>query len=166
MKIDLPSLKKIAKAVPDLTIAHLVAVLTSVVEVERTETERERIANKRQQPATTANNDQQTPTHEEQDKQLYRDFKAVCGRSCGGFVTDLKKANHFDLAKVRAVLDVAKTKADPAAYVAAECKRQANGTGTSTVAAAFDRLSADAEIQPGSGDGPLLDLTATSDRTR
>lgn len=168
MKIDLATLKRIAKATPELTIAQFVAVWSEKIEDQKRETERDRIANKRGKPTnnepTIANIDQQPPTYEQQEAALYAFAKTVCGARAGGLVTDLLKQHGRDLVAVRAIFDRARQSSDPKAFVAGNIRKQGNGTGTSTMDA-FDRIITREKMGPGSGDGPLLDLTPTSSRT-
>lgn len=164
MQIELATLKRIAKATPELTIAQLVAVLEVRIEENRRDQERVRIAEKRQQTATPANNEQQAPTYEQQEAALYAFAKTVCGARAGGLVTDLLKQNGRDLVAVRAIFDRAQKTSDPKAFVAATIRKQGNGAGTG-IMDTFDRLIAEAKAGPGAGDGPLLDITPTSSRT-
>lgn len=168
MKIDIVALKRIAKAAPDLTVAEFVAVWGEKIEDQKRETERDRIANKRGKPTnnepTTTNIHQQPPTYEQQEAALYAFAKTVCGARAGGLVTDLLKQHGRDLVAVRAIFDRARQASDPKAFVAGNIRKQGNGTGPG-VMDTFDRLIAEAKAGPGSGDGPLLDLTATSTRT-
>lgn len=158
MKIELATLKRIAKATPELTIAQLVAVLEVRIEENRRESERVRIAEKRQQAATTANNEQQPPTYEQQEAALYTFAKTVCGSRAGGLVTDLLKQNGRDLAAVRGIFDRARQASDPKAFVAGTIRKQGNGAGFSPSGPRIDDLIGRAEEQESRGGaGPIID---------
>jgi hypothetical protein len=155
MKIELTTLKRIAKAVPGLTIAQFVAVWAEKIEDQRRETEKARIAEKRVMPPTPANNeptscniDQQLPTREEQEKSLFIEGRAICGRQAGGMITALLKQNSYDIEAVKKLFAIARAKADPREYIAASIRRQ-NGHGTGSLAAAADDLIARAEAIEG-----------------
>jgi len=167
MKIEIATLKRIARAVPELTIAQLVAVWAEKIEDQRRETEKDRIAGKRATPAnnepTSCNIDQHSPTREEQESALFKEAKTICGRQAGGMVTALLKQHGYDIEAVRQIFAAAHTKGDPRAYVAASIRRP-NGPGND-IMATFDRLIAEEKVRAGSGEGPLLDLTPTSSRT-
>lgn len=164
MKIDLAALRKIAKATPNLVVSELVSVLAAVIEIERDQTERERISNKRQHDATTANNEQQTPTapktQTERENELYRMGEAILGRNSKGMIAAQLKAHHYDTAAVAAELLNAKMKGDPRGYFATICRRTANGNGKGgSVMAAFDDLIDQAGGGEVGGDPPMRDIT-------
>lgn len=165
MKIELATLKRIAKATPELTIAQFVAVWSEKVEDQARERDRER---HRKEPENVRKEDgnagNEPKTYEQQERELYAFAKTVCGSRAGGLVTDLLKQHGRDIGAVQAIFERAREANDPKAFVAGNIRKNGNGAG-SGIMDTFDRLIAEAKTGPGSGDGPLLDLTPTRSGT-
>lgn len=166
MKIELATLKRIAKAVPDLTVAQLVAVWAEKIEDQRREIEKARIAERRTIAPTSANigptscnNGQHPPTREDEERALFAQAKEICGKLAGGMVATLLKKNGYDIKAVGDIFVQARSKADPRAYVAAAC-RGTNGAADRTMAA-FDDLIARATHDEGEASPAMRDITPT-----
>lgn len=162
MQIDLATLKRIAKATPELTIAQFVAVWSEKLEEAKRIADRER---HRKTPEMNAENDRKEDgkpqSREEQEAALYALGRKICGKNAGGMVTTLLKQANYDIGIVAAVLTRSQATDDPKGFVAGTIKRQSNGKAGNNIMDAFDRIELDlgGGEQSIAGNPPMRDVT-------
>lgn len=140
MKIDFDMLDKLAAA--GATAQVIIAFLREqdAKLAPKRETEKTRQRTKRSQRKPT--NEQHPPTLTK-EQQLFKRAKEVLGKTAGGLVSALIKANSFDLDAAAAVIETAAGKGDPREYVVARLRGNTNGAranGKSQSAAADDLI--------------------------
>lgn len=162
--IDFETIKRIARTTPDLSLSQFVKVWTEKLNEERRERDRNRkngvkqttnsesIVENSQNAAENSGNCRKTQI--DLERALFDGAKMILGRNSSGMVAQLMKLNKYQVDRVKAVLDAARTKGDPRGYVATILRNGSNGTQPSLMDA-FDRLddrAASREI----GDGPEI----------
>jgi hypothetical protein len=158
MQIDLAALKRIAKAVPELTIAQFVAVWVEKLDEQKRERDRERHRKPTEMKAENERKQDGKPrSREEQEGDLFALARQVCGKNAGGMVTILLKQNNYDLAAVTAIFERAKATDDPKGFVAGRIKT--NGKSGTGVMAALDDLIDRAGSPAVDSDAEMVDVT-------
>ena len=152
--------KRIAKAVPELTVAQFVAVWIEKLDDAKRERDRER--HRKPTEMNTENErkqDGKPQSREEQESALFAFGRKVCGKSSGGMVTILLKQNNLRPRRGDGdFLNARNRRTTPRHLVAGKDQAEWQESGTGVMAALDDLIDRAGSPAVG-GDAEMVDVT-------